>query len=79
MTDKHTQAMAEQTMIDVRPESFTLSLREDSLRVLLRCSDVAGVGLLLLDRAVKRWVSGHDHAVDDLVRHEFAALSSALR
>ncbi|BBY39961.1 TetR family transcriptional regulator [Mycobacterium mantenii] len=40
---------------------------------------LAGVGLLLLDRAVKRWVSGHDHAVDDLVRHEFAALSAALR
>lgn len=40
---------------------------------------LAGVGLLLLDRAVKRWVSAPDHTVDDLVRHEFAALSAALR
>ena len=40
---------------------------------------LAGVGLLLLDRAIKRWVSAPDHTVDDLVRHEFAALSAALR
>jgi len=40
---------------------------------------LAGVGLLLLDRAIKRWVSVSDHTVDDLVRHEFAALSAALR
>jgi AcrR family transcriptional regulator len=40
---------------------------------------LAGVGLLLLDRAIKRWVSVPDHTVDDLVRHEFAALSAALR
>ncbi|WP_308213828.1 TetR family transcriptional regulator [Mycolicibacterium alvei] len=40
---------------------------------------LAGVGLLLLDRAIKRWVSGADHAVDALVRDEFAALSAAFR
>lgn len=40
---------------------------------------LAGVGLPLLDRAIKRWLSVPDHAVDDLVRHEFAALSAALR
>ncbi len=40
---------------------------------------LAGVGLLLLDRAIKRWVSVSNHTVDDLVRHEFAALSAALR
>jgi AcrR family transcriptional regulator len=39
---------------------------------------LAAVGLLLLDRAIKRWVSVPDHPVDDLVRHEFAALSAAL-
>ncbi|HKI43367.1 MAG TPA: TetR family transcriptional regulator [Mycobacterium sp.] len=40
---------------------------------------LAGVGLLLLDRAITRWVSVSNHTVDDLVRHEFAALSAALR
>jgi AcrR family transcriptional regulator len=40
---------------------------------------LARVGLLLLDRAIKRWLSVPDHTVDDLVRHEFAALSAALR
>jgi AcrR family transcriptional regulator len=40
---------------------------------------LARIGLLLLDRALKRWVSGPDHTVEDLVRHEFAALSAALR
>jgi AcrR family transcriptional regulator len=40
---------------------------------------LAGVGLLLLDRAIKRSVKVPDRTVDDLVRHEFAALSAALR
>lgn len=40
---------------------------------------LAAVGVLLLDRAVKRWVSAPERTVDAVVRLEFEALSAAFR
>ncbi|OBI17579.1 TetR/AcrR family transcriptional regulator [Mycobacterium sp. E2497] len=42
------------------------------------CHILAEVGILLLERSINKWLTGPD-PIDDVIRHEFAALPEALR
>ena len=39
----------------------------------------AAIGMLLVERAMIRWLSASNRALDDLIRQEFAALPSVLK
>jgi AcrR family transcriptional regulator len=43
------------------------------------CRLLASVGILLLERAINRWLAAPGQAVDDLIRQEFAALPGLLK
>lgn len=43
------------------------------------CRLLASVGILLLERAINRWLATPGRAVDDLIRQEFAALPAVLK
>lgn len=43
------------------------------------CSVLASIGMMLFERALNRWLSTTNRALDDLVRQEFAALPAVLK
>ena len=43
------------------------------------CQLLASIGMLLLERAIGRWLSAPNRGLDDLIRHEFAALRAVLK
>src|SRR6201747_1985743 len=43
------------------------------------CCLLAAIGMLLMERAMIRWLSASNRALDDLIRQEVAALASVLK
>lgn len=61
------------TVAQVIAERRRLARPDDECRLL------AAIGMLLVERAMIRWLSASNRALDDLIRQEFAALPSALK
>src|ERR1700712_5050821 len=61
------------TVANVIAERRRLARPDDECRLL------AAIGMLLVERAMIRWLSASNRALDDLIRQEFAALPSVLK
>lgn len=69
---KNHQANAE-TVAKVIAERRGLPAPDDECRLL------ASIGMLLVERALTHWLATPTHAVDDLIRQEFAGLPAVLK
>lgn len=61
------------TVAKVIAQRRHLSAADDECRLL------AAVGMLLVERALDQWLSTPGHALEDLIRQEFAALPTVLK
>jgi AcrR family transcriptional regulator len=61
------------TVAKVISERRRLASPDDECRLL------AAIGMLLMERAMSRWLSASNRAFDDLIRQEFAGLPSVLK